>query len=57
MLLCSYYPGVHRAEFDCSHFAPDIVQFACSKVKCPYFLFFSNNYDPSFTVLFLTLLI
>lgn len=40
MLLCSYYPGVHRAEFDCSHFAPDIVKFACSKVKCPYFLFF-----------------
>ena len=32
MLLCLYYPGVHRAGFYCSYFAPDIVKFACSKV-------------------------
>lgn len=54
LLLCSYYLGVRRVGFYCSYFAPDIVKFACSKViKCPYsFIFFSNNYDPSFTVLF-----
>lgn len=49
MLLCLYYPGVHRAGFCYSYFAPDIVKFACSKVKCPNFLFY---YYPSFTVLF-----
>ena len=44
--------GVRRAGFHCSYFAPDIVKFACSRVKCPNFLFFGNNYDPHFTVLF-----
>lgn len=43
MLLCSYYPGVGRAGFHCSYFAPDIVKFACSRVKCPNFLFFGNT--------------
>lgn len=33
-------------------FAPDIVKFACSKVKCPNFLFFGNNYDPNLLFFF-----
>ena len=54
---CLYYSAVCRAGFHCSYLAPDIAKFACSRVKCPFFLFFGNNYDPSFTALFLTLLI
>ena len=54
--VCIIRPSVEQGSTG-SYLAPDIAKFACSRVKCPFFLFFGNNYDPSFTALFLTLLI